>query len=94
MMDSGFSYYPELSAQGVTSWGYVVQITSPMELYIVVEPLYMGEMPVLTILRGSDYSDDQHLTGYKQTIDWQGKQMDQFVDWYARTFDPDSFSYG
>ncbi len=94
MMGSVFSYYPELSAQGVTSWGSVVQVPGAVELYVVVEPLYAGEMPVLTILRGSDYSDDQHLTGYQQTVDWQGEQMDRFVKWYQRTFDPGGFSYG
>lgn len=91
---SGLSYYPELSALGVTSWGYTVQVATPAEWYVVVESPYMGEAPILTILRGSDYSDSQHLAEYKQTVDWQGKQMDRFADWYKNTFDPGSFSYG
>lgn len=94
MMGSGFFYYAELSAQGVTNWGYTSQALGAVELYVVVEPLYAGEMPVLTILRGSDYSDNQHLTGYRQTVNQQGERMDRFAEWYARTFDPDSFSYG
>lgn len=94
MLGSGFSYYPELSARGVTSWGYVVQVRNPAEWYVVVDSPYLGEAPILTILRGSEYSDSQHLAGYKQAVNWQGSQMDRFGEWYAHTFDPGSFSYG
>lgn len=94
MMGSGFNYLLDLSATGVTDWGYTVQARDYVELYVVVIPQYQGEMPILTVIRGSEYMDDQHLQGYRQRVNQQGAQIDDFVEWYQNTFDPDSFSYG
>ena len=94
MAGSSFNYYPEFSARGVTSWAYTAQANSNAELYVVVQPQYQGELPMLTVIRGSEYTDDQHLSAYRQTVQQQGQQIDSFIDWYQSTFDPDSFSYG